>query len=142
MMKYLLLITIFICNYTFAQSDKSILKSIKKSVYFLADDKLEGRRTGTAGESKAAHFIGESFNNIGLEPLFPFSLNENSTPNSNDKMFMQIFEVNEGVMIKSNRIEFYNKEKFESGNDYFPLPYSKNGNATIESINNDVAFKL
>lgn len=141
MMKYLLLITIFISNYTFAQSDKSILKSIKKSVYFLADDKLEGRRTGTIGESIAFHFIAESFNNIGLERIFPFSLNEYITPYAYDKSFLQKFEVNEGVMYKSNRIEFINnKEKFESGNGYFPLPYSKNGNETIGSINNDVAF--
>jgi len=133
-MKYLLLITIFICNGAFAQSDKSILKSVKKSVYFLADDKLEGRRTGTAGESIAAHFIGKSFIDIGLEPIF----------NSNDRfgnMFTQIFEVNEGVMYESNRIQFNTEiEKFETGNDYFPLPYSKNGNETIGSFNNDVAF--
>jgi aminopeptidase YwaD len=133
MMKYLLFISVFICNLTVAQSDKSILKSVKKFVYFLADDKLEGRRTGTAGESIAAHFIGKSFIDIGLEPVF----------NSNEsygKMYTQIFEVNEGIMYKSNRIEFNNKEKFESGIDYFPLPYSKNGTETIGSINNDVAF--
>jgi hypothetical protein len=133
-MKQLLFISVFICNLAVAQSDKSILKSVKKSVYFLADDKLEGRRTGTAGESIAGHFIGKSFIDIGLEPVF----------NSNEsygKMYTQIFEVNEGVMYKSNRIEFNNnKEKFESSNDYFPLPYSKNGNENIGSINNDVAF--
>ena len=134
MMKYLLLISVFICNLAVAQSDKSILKSVKKSVYFLADDKLEGRRTGTSGESIAAHFIGKSFIDIGLEPVF----------NSNEsygKMYTQIFEVNEGVMYEINRIQFNNeKNKFESGNDYFPLPYSKNGAETIRSINNDVAF--
>ena len=141
MMKYLLLITIFISNYTFAQSDKSILKSIKKSVYFLADDKLEGRRTGTIGESIAFHFIAESFNSIGLERIFPFSLNENITPNSYDKSFLQKFEVNEGVMYKSNRIQFNNnKEKFESGNGYFPMPYSKNGTELLSSKLTDVQF--
>jgi len=133
-MKHLLFIAVFICNLAVAQSDKSILKSVKKSVYFLADDKLEGRRTGTAGESIAAHFIGKSFIDIGLEPIF----------NPNDrfgKMYTQIFEVNEGVMYESNRIQFNTEiEKFETGNDYFPLPYSKNGNETIGSINNDVTF--
>jgi hypothetical protein len=133
-MKHLLFIAVFICNLAVAQSDKSILKSVKKSVYFLANDKLEGRRTGTAGESKAAHFIGKSFIDIGLEPIF----------NPNDrfgKMYTQIFEVNEGVMYESNRIQFNTeKEKYESGNDYFPLPYSKNGTETIGSINNDVTF--
>jgi hypothetical protein len=133
-MKQLLFISVFICNLAVAQSDKTILKSVKKSVYFLADDKLEGRRTGTAGESKAAHFIWKSFIDIGLEPIF----------NPNDrfgKMYTQIFEVNEGVMYESNRIQFNTeKEKYESGNDYFPLPYSKNGTETIGSINNDVTF--
>ncbi len=137
MMKYLLLITIFIFNGSFAQSDKSILKSIKKSVYFLADDKLEGRRTGTVGESIAGHFIAKSFNDIGLDPLFNSSTDY--TNHQTGKIFVQVFEVNEGVMIKTNSLSF-NKEIFESGNDYFSLPYSKNGNATIGSIKNDVAF--
>ncbi len=135
-MKHLLFISVFICNLAVAQSDKSILKSVKKSVYFLADDKLEGRRTGTAGEKEAMLFITKSFVDIGLEPLFLFNSNERY-----GKMYTQIFEVNEGVMFKTNRIQFNNeKEKFESGNDYFPLPYSKNGSANIESINNNVAF--
>ena len=138
-MKYFLLITIFYCNCTFAQSDKSILKSIKKSIYFLADDKLEGRRTGTIGESIAGHFIAKSFNDIGLDPLFNSSTDY--TNHQTGKIFVQVFEVNEGVMYKSNRIEFNNKnEMFESGIGYFPLPYSKNGNETIGSINNDIAF--
>jgi len=140
-MKHLLFIAVFICNLAVAQSDKSILKSVKKSVYFLANDKLEGRRTGTAGEKEAAKFIMESFIDIGLKPLFPFSLNENSTPNAEDKIFVQCFEVNEGVMYSTNRMGFvYKNDMFESGNDFFPLPYSKNGSEMLSSTSADVDF--
>jgi len=40
---------------------------IKEDVSFLADDKLEGRQTGTEGEHKAAEFIAKRFSDLGLE---------------------------------------------------------------------------
>ncbi len=44
------------------------LTQIKKDVSFLADDKLEGRATGTDGEKKAANYIAKRFKEIGLLP--------------------------------------------------------------------------
>ena len=41
---------------------------IKEDVSFLADDKLEGRQTGTPGEIKAAEYIKDRFENLGLSP--------------------------------------------------------------------------
>ena len=41
--------------------------SIKEDVAFLASDALEGRQTGTDGEQKAATYIAERFQNIGLQ---------------------------------------------------------------------------
>lgn len=41
---------------------------IKEDVYFLADDKLEGRQTGTEGERKASEYLVKRFKEIGLEP--------------------------------------------------------------------------
>jgi hypothetical protein len=40
---------------------------IKEDVSFLADDKLEGRQTGTVGEKKASEYIAGRFSNLGLE---------------------------------------------------------------------------
>lgn len=40
---------------------------IKEDVTFLADDKLEGRGTGTAGEKAAADYIAKRFEDMGLE---------------------------------------------------------------------------
>ena len=42
--------------------------NIKEDVAFLADDKLEGRQTGTDGEVKAAEYIKNRFEKLGLSP--------------------------------------------------------------------------
>jgi Zn-dependent M28 family amino/carboxypeptidase len=42
--------------------------AIEDDVAFLADDKLEGRQTGTEGEKRAADYLVERFKSIGLEP--------------------------------------------------------------------------
>ena len=41
---------------------------IKEDVTFLADDKLEGRQTGTEGERLAAEYLEKRFESIGLQP--------------------------------------------------------------------------
>ena len=41
--------------------------SIKEDVAFLASGALEGRQTGSDGEQKAATYIAERFQNIGLQ---------------------------------------------------------------------------
>lgn len=48
-----------------AQTDSSL---IRKHIYFLADDALEGRGTATAGERKAAEYIAEQFKSYKLKP--------------------------------------------------------------------------
>lgn len=50
-------------------ADQKALERIKASVNYLADDKLEGRRTGTAGEKLASAYISQQFKNAGLKPL-------------------------------------------------------------------------
>ncbi len=60
--------------------------NIKADVAFLADDKLEGRQTGTEGEILAAKYLTKRFKSIGLEPkgteefLQPFSFKPKTDP--------------------------------------------------------------
>ena len=42
--------------------------NMQADVTFLADDKLEGRSTGSEGEKKASEYIVKRFEEIGLEP--------------------------------------------------------------------------
>ncbi|WP_439152624.1 M28 family peptidase [Winogradskyella sp.] len=60
----LFLTSIFSCK----NEPKVAENKIKEDVAFLADDKLEGRQTGTPGETLASEYIIERYKSIGLEP--------------------------------------------------------------------------
>jgi len=49
------------------KSDYQPENKIKEDVSFLADDKLEGRQTGSEGEKKAYEYIAQRFTDLGLE---------------------------------------------------------------------------
>jgi len=69
--KILFVVALFTSTALFAQNskeDKKTFELVKKSVYYLADDKLEGRRTGTKGEKLAADYISKQFKTANLEP--------------------------------------------------------------------------
>ncbi len=51
-----------------SKDDEKAAQRIKASVSYLADDKLEGRRTGSAGEKLAAEYISKEFKAAGLLP--------------------------------------------------------------------------
>jgi len=92
---------------------------IRDDVYFLADDKLEGRATGSEGEKQAADYIAKQFAAIGL--ISPDGLNN----------YLASFDVNAG---KAEGKEIY----ISLGNDLFktpdvyPLSFSANGNLSAE----------
>ena len=130
-MKSILFSFLFLSQLTFGQSDKKIIKDLKKSIYFLADDKLEGRRTGMPGEKLAYEFIVEKFkkNKIDIVP----GLNS----------YIQDFEVNDGLSINKNTYLNAGKKTFLINDDFFPLPYSKPGseiisNAGVQSVFYDI----
>src|SRR5436190_1129961 len=49
------------------KADQVILTNLQKHIQYLADDKLEGRRTGTQGELLAMNYIADQFKLIGLQ---------------------------------------------------------------------------
>ena len=50
------------------KADKAIMAVLQAHIRFLADDKLEGRRAGTAGEKLASDYISQQFQSIGISP--------------------------------------------------------------------------
>jgi Zn-dependent M28 family amino/carboxypeptidase len=46
-----------------------LFSSLKKDVYFLAADDLGGRAIGTTGEQKAAEYLAQEFDKLGLTPM-------------------------------------------------------------------------
>lgn len=92
----LIFISLFQVNSLFAQllnqaELEQTARQVKKHIKYLADDKLQGRLTGTKGEKLAYTYIIKQFKKIGITPkgeqgyLQPFSTKKNlANPHGND----------------------------------------------------------
>jgi hypothetical protein len=94
--------------------DNRLADSLRVHIGFLADDKLEGRRTGTAGEAKAAAYIQEQFLRIGLLP-------------KGTAGYLQPFAVNDGLVMAPGTRFSINADSLTVGKDFFTLAFSANG---------------
>ena len=130
-MKYILVIALLFSQNSFGQdinkSDKKILKGLKKSINYLADDKLEGRRTGSHGEKLAYEYIERAFKKAGLQTL---------TAENN---YIQAFDVNDGREIGPGNTFVLNKEIYRLNDDYFPFPFSANV-SNLSFSTGDIAY--
>ena len=126
---FIAIILLLISNFLYAQGKKTktkkinpdtfIVNNLKDHISFLADDKLEGRRTGTRGEQLAMEYISNQFQTAGLQPK--------GTNN-----FYQSFEVNEGRQLDPSTSLRINNTELVPGKEYFPFPYSPD--ITMEAI--------
>jgi len=111
------------------ENTATVIASLKKNINFLADDKLEGRRTGTAGEKLAYEFIQIEFKKAGLQT---FTAN---------KKYVQEFEVNEGREIGENTSFVIGDIAYSANEHYFPFAFSGNiAETQLEKFKKDVAF--
>ena len=101
------------------KSDKTILSNLENHIQYLADDKLEGRRAGTPGETLAMKYISDQFKKIGLQAKGPDG-------------YYQPFDINEGKQINHGTSFTINGDELKCGKDYFPFVYSPN--ISIEAI--------
>ena len=95
------------------KADEQTLENLKLHIQYLADDKLEGRRTGTNGEKMAMEYISNQFKSIGLLP-------------KGSKGYYQPFEINEGKQIGDSTKLIINGNNLVAGKDFFPFPFSLN----------------
>ncbi|RYG51440.1 MAG: hypothetical protein EOO01_08520, partial [Chitinophagaceae bacterium] len=126
-MRNLLFLFLIISHSTFAQKfpEHKVLKNLKKHITYLADDKLEGRRTGTAGEKLAADYITKQFQKEGIKPY-------------NGKAYLQPFTVVDGRTIAEGSSLIIGGDTLKQP-DFFPLGYSGSGYADAE-LNSDKIF--
>src|SRR5215212_4602159 len=100
-----------------AKADKITMGNLQTHIQYLANDRLEGRRAGTAGELLATQYISNIFEKYKLEP-------------KGDNGFIQEFAINEGKQFNTPENVFtVNGQKLESKTDYYPLAFSANGSA-------------
>ncbi|MGV0919082.1 M20/M25/M40 family metallo-hydrolase [Empedobacter falsenii] len=67
MKKIVIILSLVVGTKSFAQEIE--IKNLKKHVYFLADDKMKGRGTGSEENLKAAKYIAKEFKKYKLQPL-------------------------------------------------------------------------
>jgi len=123
----LLFITLSGCTIFKSSTSSNKLESgLREHVSFLADDKLEGRRTGTAGEKLAMSYIAQQFQKNGLE-------------SKGADQYYQPFLVNEGIEMKEGTTLTISKsfsegtvvtKKLIINKDFFAFPYSASGPVT------------
>lgn len=115
--KNFFILLLFIINFAQAQKlkkqDKIIIANLRQHIQYLADDKLEGRRTGTAGEQKATEYISNQFKQIGLMPK-----------GASD--YYQVFDIHEGKQINSPTALTIDGKNLLLNKDFFPLIVSPN----------------
>lgn len=119
-MKYIFLFLIVISQNALGQrlkkADKQIIEDLKSEVTYLSSDKMEGRRTGTAGEKLAYEYISSQFEKAGL------------APKGDDHSYIQKFDIDEGKQI-SPATKLLINDSLVSNEDFFPFIFSADGEA-------------
>ncbi len=122
-MKYILVGLFFAAQTLFAQKikedDRKMIENIKTTILFLADDKLEGRRTGSAGEKLAYEFIQTAFKKVGLQTF------------TSNKSYIQEFTVNEGKEIGNENYLVVGDIMYSLEKENFPFAFS----STVKDVN-------
>lgn len=101
-----------------------IMTNLKQHVQYLADDKLEGRRTGTKGEQLAKEYLVQQYTQMGLEP-------------KGKDGYLQTFEINEGKQIDASSSLVVNDKTLDLNTDFFPL-----ANSAQKSLKGNPAMAL
>jgi aminopeptidase YwaD len=94
------------------KADKITLANLEDEVRYLADDKLEGRRAGSAGEKLASDYIIAAFQKINLQPM------------GDHGSWTQAFDIYEGKQIDSTSHFTINNKELQLDKEYLPLAYS------------------
>jgi aminopeptidase YwaD len=116
---FALLSSQFVTAQKLKKADKVVLTNLQTHIGYLADDKLEGRRTGSAGEKLAYEYISAEFVKSGL-----IAKGDNGS-------FIQAFEVNEGKQVNPSSHLIINGFDLELEKEYFPFIFSPN--ASLEA---------
>jgi aminopeptidase YwaD len=98
------------------KADKEIIAGLQTDIGFLSNDKLEGRRSGTAGETLASDYIITAFAKTGLKPL------------GDSGTWLQRFEIYDGKEISQTRF-ILNEVPLILNTEFIPLSFSASSKA-------------
>ena len=121
-MKKILLVLLLVPALSYSQSKKKkrlaeekanaeLVAHLRAHIQYLADDKLEGRRTGSNGELLAMQYIIDQYRQMGLEP-------------KGTNGYIQEFDINEGRQVDPVTFLKVDGKMLELKSDYIPLAFS------------------
>jgi aminopeptidase YwaD len=96
------------------KADKEIISDLQTDITYLTGDKLEGRRSGTPGETLASDYIVTGLMKTGIKPL------------GDSGTYLQRFEIYDGRDISHTRFIINNIELILN-TEFIPLPFSATG---------------
>ena len=104
---------------------------LQKHVTYLASDKLDGRRTGTAGANDAARYIAAEFERLGLRPA---PATDSRKINVMSARYLQTFPYIGRVELGKNNVLSVRGEALRVGEDWIPLGLSANQKLDLTGV--------
>jgi aminopeptidase YwaD len=101
------------------KEDKQVIANLQRHIEVLANDSLEGRRTGTPGEQKAIAYISNEFKTVGLLP-------------KGTAGFYQPFEIDEGKQVSSATRLIVDGQSLVLNQHFIPFAFSANN--SVEAL--------
>ncbi|MEO5675214.1 MAG: M20/M25/M40 family metallo-hydrolase [Chitinophagales bacterium] len=105
----------FILPVYYSYGQDSVVMNLKKHIYYLSSDKLQGRLTGSKGEKKASAYIIRQYKDIGI------------VPRGFQGSFLQTFSIRSGKKPVGKNQLVINTHKLTLNQDYYPLNASSDG---------------
>jgi peptidase M28-like protein len=100
------------------KNDRLLLTNLETHIRYLSDDRLEGRRTGSAGEKAASDYICSELSRIGLQPK------------GDNKGWLQAFDIDQGREVSADALFTVNDHALLLSKEYFPLAFSPAGSVS------------
>ena len=94
------------------KTDKTTLSNLQTHIRYLADPRLEGRRTGTPGEKGASDYISVALGQAGVQPK------------GDNSGWLQAFVIDQGRELSKDAYFVVNDRPFVPEKDYFPLSFT------------------
>jgi hypothetical protein len=102
----------------------SSVDRLRETVTYLASDRLEGRRTGTAGATEAANFIAGEFKRFGLQPGMTGNRASNGSAYLQSFPYVSSVELGRGNFLV---LRFAPDATIQQTDGWTPLGFSTNG---------------
>lgn len=97
------------------KADKIVLANLETHTRYLTDARLEGRKTGTAGEKLASDYIISELSRLGV------------LPRGDNNGWLQTFTIDGGREVSADAFFVVNDHPLALGKEYFPLAFSAVG---------------